>query len=67
MQLKSERLEYERPGRFFLVGKLAFREPVRVRLSALQYEQRPDASGTVRAAARATPVRPIRNRERICS
>jgi hypothetical protein len=38
-QPKFERLEYEEPRRFFLVGKLAPGDRVRVRMTAGSYEQ----------------------------
>jgi hypothetical protein len=41
VQPKFDRLEYEEPRRFYLVGKLASGEPVRIRLTAGRYEQAP--------------------------
>jgi hypothetical protein len=41
VQPKFERLEYERPQRFILVGKLVSGEPVRVPLCARRYEDEP--------------------------
>ena len=38
---KFERIEYEGSRRFFLVGKLSSGEPIRIRLSAVRYEQGP--------------------------
>jgi hypothetical protein len=37
-QPKFERLEYEGPRRFFLVGRLPSGEPLRIRLCAGSYE-----------------------------
>jgi hypothetical protein len=42
VQPKFERLEYEGPRRFFLVGKLASNEPIRIRLCAGRYQQQPE-------------------------
>jgi hypothetical protein len=33
-QPKFERLQYDAPGRFFLIGRLASGEPVRIQLAA---------------------------------
>jgi hypothetical protein len=40
-QPKFERLEYAGPRRFYLVGRLASGEPIRVRLTSARYEQLP--------------------------
>ena len=41
IQPKFDRLEHEDGRRFYLVGRLASGEPVRIRLTAGRYEQVP--------------------------